>query len=94
MQNLGDVVNKFIELGNTVIPFLAVVAFLIFILGIANLIRASSNEKELAERKKFLIWGVIGLFVMFMIWGILLFLRGEFGFSGALNIPQLPGSYP
>mgnify|MGYP001613989596 CR=1 FL=1 len=88
-QNLSSVIYKIAELGQDLIPLLAVIAFLLFILGVARFIRASANDKDFDEKKKFLIWSVIGMFVLVTIWGIISFLKGEFGF-GSIGIPQLP----
>ncbi len=88
-MDFKGLVDLFIDLGQSLIPLLAVVAFLIFIWGTARFIRASADDKDFGEKKKFLIWGVVGLFVLVTIWGIISFLKGEFGF-GEVKIPQLP----
>jgi FtsH-binding integral membrane protein len=90
-RNFQEIVALFIDLGRAVIPFLATVAFLFFVLGVVRFIRASANDKDFGEKKKFLIWGIVGLFVMFTIWGIIGFFKGEFGFLGEVGIPQLRG---
>ena len=87
-QNLSTVVNKFAALGQKLIPLLAVIAFLLFIWGTARFIRASANDKDFDEKKKFLVWSVVGLFVLVTIWGIISFISGEFEF-GEIKIPQL-----
>jgi hypothetical protein len=87
-----DIVNLFIGLGKDLIPLLAVIAFLIFILGVARFIRASASDKDFDEKKKFLIWGVVGMFVLVTVWGIISFLKGEFDFGDGVGIPQLPTS--
>lgn len=90
MRNLTDIINMFIDIGLRVIPFLGAVAFLVFVLGVARFIKASGNEKQIKESKNFLIWGIVGLFVLVTIWGIIAFLRSEFGFGGGEPlIPQI-----
>jgi len=88
---LSDLIYIFINLGLKIIPFLGVVAFLVFILGVGKFIKASSDEKN-KDAKNFLIWGIIGMFILVTIWGILTFIRGEFGLTGTLGIPQIPES--
>lgn len=88
LRNLQDVIKMFIELGAKIIPFLATLAFLVFIWGVAKFIKASGDGKEVKESKNLLIWGVIGLFIMVSIWGIIAWLQREFGF-GSLFIPQI-----
>ena len=80
----------FIGLGRSLVPLLALVAFLLFVWGIARFIRASGNDKDFDERKKFLVWGVVGMFVLVTVWGIISFIKGEFEFGNSVIIPQLP----
>lgn len=88
-KDLGGVINMFTDIGLKIIPLLGAVAFLVFIWGVAKFIRSAGSAKEVKDSKNLLIWGVIGLFVLVTIWGLIAFLRGEFGFSGGLGIPQI-----
>jgi len=88
-MTLTDIINMFIGIGLTIIPFLASIALLVFVWGVARFIRASGDEKAVKESKNLLIWGVVGLFVLFTIWGIISFLKNEFGFGSGVGIPQI-----
>jgi len=88
-EGLKGLIEWLINIGLVVIPFLGTVAFLVFVLGVARFIKAAGNEKEIKDSKNLLIWGVIGLFVMVTIWGIITFFKGEFGFTGGVGIPQI-----
>ncbi len=88
-KTLTDILDLFINLGIKVIPLLGVIAFLMFVLGVGRFIRASGNEKELKDSKNLLIWGIIGLFVLTTIWGIMAFVQNEFGFDTNVGIPQI-----
>ena len=89
-QNLTQIIGLFISIGLAVLPFLGAVAFLVFVYGVARFIKSAGSEKDLKDRKNFLIWGVVGLFVLVTIWGLISFLRSEFGFgSGTPVIPQI-----
>jgi len=68
---------------------LAAIAFLAFLLGVGRFIRVSGNETELKKSKSIIIWGIVGLFVLMSIWGIIAFLRSEFGFGNDVGIPQI-----
>lgn len=66
------------------------VALLVFFWGVAKMIYKSGDEKALGEGKKFLLWGVIAMFILISVWGILhLFYSDLFGDSG-FGFPQLP----
>lgn len=87
--NLTDLIGLFTNIGLKLIPFLAVVALLAFLLGVGRFIKAAGNEKELKDSKNLLIWGVAGLFILVTIWGIVAFLQSEFGFGTRPGIPQV-----
>lgn len=89
-KNLTEVIGLFTDIGLAIVPLLAAIAFLVFVWGVAKFIRAAGNEKALADSKNLLIWGVIGLFVLVSIWGIIAFLQSEFGFGNQPFIPQIP----
>lgn len=88
-SNLTGVIEMFTNIGLKVIPLMGAIAFLTFVLGVGRFIKAAGNEKEVKDSKNLLIWGIVGLFVMVAIWGIIAFLRGEFGFGGGVFIPQI-----
>lgn len=79
------------NIGLRLIPFLGAVAFFLFVWGIARFIRAAGNEKELKDSKNIIIWGIVGMFVLVAVWGIIAFLRNEFGWGSgtSLFIPQI-----
>lgn len=88
-KNLTDIIKLFTDVGVALIPFLGAVAFLFFVWGVARFIKSAGNEKEIKESKNFLIWGIVGLFVLITVWGIIAFLRVELGFSQKPLIPQI-----
>ncbi|HEY4515711.1 MAG TPA: hypothetical protein VJH67_00810 [Candidatus Paceibacterota bacterium] len=90
MTNFTQLVNKFIDLGGAAIPLIVAIAFLLFVWGVAGFIRSTGSDTDMQKKKGILIWGVVGLFVIFTIWGIISFLRTEFEFGGGVIIPQLP----
>jgi heme/copper-type cytochrome/quinol oxidase subunit 2 len=88
-KNLTEIIGLFTNIGLAIIPFLGAVAFLVFVWGVARFIRSAGSEKEIKDSKNLIIWGIIGLFVLITIWGIITFLRGEFGFNDKIGIPQI-----
>jgi hypothetical protein len=88
MNNFGEIIHKFIDLGNVTIKFLGVLALLVFALGIGRFIRSTESGK-MEKTRNLLIWGVIGMFVLISIWGIVVIVRNEFGWGGDLVVPYL-----
>lgn len=84
-----DFVDIFLDLIKVTIPVISGLTLLTFFWGLAKFIMAvGGDEKAVAEGKNLMIWGILGLFVMLTIWGILHFLTDQFGFS--YLVPQLP----
>lgn len=89
-QTLTSIIGMFIDIGLRIIPLMGAVAFLAFVWGVARFIRAAGNEKEIKDSKNLLIWGVVGVFVLVSIWGIIAFLQNEFGFQSSSGFPFIP----
>ncbi len=54
---------------SSIIPLMYALAFLFFIYGVAQTM-FSYNEEKRQEGKKFALWGIIGLVVLFSVWGV------------------------
>lgn len=71
------------------IPLAFVLALLFFFWGVARYILAvGSDGKE--EGRKIMIWGVVALFVMSSVWGLVYFIGGELGVGTEISAP-VPG---
>jgi hypothetical protein len=57
-------------------------------MSVGRFIRSTESGKT-EKTKNLLIWGVIGLFVLVSIWGIVVVVRREFGWGGTLTLPLL-----
>lgn len=74
-------------INNTLIPLMVSIALLLFFFGIVRyFFSQGSIAKE--EARKFLFWGIIALFVMTAVWGIIGLLTNFIGIGTV--IPQLP----
>jgi hypothetical protein len=68
----------------TLIPLAFALCLLYFFWGVAKYIRTGAGgEKAAEEGKRVMIWGIVGLFVAFSIWGIIKFIQNE------LSIPPI-----
>ncbi len=71
------VMNMFIGcIINPLVPVLMAVAVLAFLWGVFTFIRAEGDNKKKA--KDFIIYGIIGLFVMVSVWGLVNILQYTF----------------
>jgi hypothetical protein len=61
------------------IPIVAALALLYFFWGLAEFIRAQGNEEKKKEGKSIMTWGIVALFVMVSIWGIVNYIASDLG---------------
>ncbi len=78
-------------LSAAVLPLLVTLAIVIFIIGIVKYIAKADEAKEREEGRKFMIYGIVALFVMVSIWGLVGIIQGTFGLGTNVLIPQLQG---
>mgnify|MGYP003394710976 CR=1 FL=1 len=62
-----------------IVYLLFAVAITVFFWGIFQLIRGADSEDELKTGKRHLLWGLIGLLIMFGALGILMIIKNTFG---------------
>jgi uncharacterized membrane protein YjfL (UPF0719 family) len=81
---IGDIVE-------IAIPITAAIALLAFFWGLIKFIR-SVSETGKSEGKSFMIWGLIALFVMMTVWGLVNFIRQQLNINqdSAPVVPQVP----
>lgn len=53
-----------------VIQFLYVLAFLFFIFGVARFFLISGSEENRQKGKQFIVWGLLGLVLLFSVWSV------------------------
>lgn len=75
-------------LNQAVLPLLITLALIFVIVGIVKFIVNMDNEEARKQGKNFMIWGVVSLFVIMSVWGLVAILGNTFGIG--VIIPQLP----
>jgi len=91
-RTFGDFIRIFIDLIKLAFPVMIGLALLVFFKGLIAFIAKSGDAKSHEEGRSLMIWGVIALFIMVSVFGILRFFYGDLGFDGARNfgLPLLP----
>lgn len=87
--DIGDILGTVQGLIQTIIPIVIGIAVLMFLWGIAQYIVAKDAEKQ-KEARMIIIYGVIVLFSMVAIWGLVEVLGETFGISPGV-VPAAPG---
>lgn len=85
-MKLGDLIDAGFNLVTQVLtPLAFALCLLYFFWGVAKYIReGAASEKAAEEGRRIMLYSIIGLSVAFSVWGIVIFIRNEFGLT---NIP-------
>ncbi len=89
---VGDVpvlnlLGRFKAVLDAIIPILNRFALLFFLWGVANYIL---NPGKAEDARNTMLYGLIGLFVMVSVWGLVRLLADSFGIDPAAKIPNIP----
>lgn len=88
LQTLLTSVGKLVDLA---LPIVVALALLAFFYGLAKSIFAGAEGKE--EGKHLMIWGVVALFVMVSVWGLVRFIGRAFNIEqgSSIEVPKVQG---
>lgn len=75
-----------------VVTLLFVLATVSFIFGLIKLLLSAKETKKIEEGRKFIIYGLLGLFTIVAMWGLVYAIKRTFNISER-NIP-MPGDLP
>ncbi|MEK7461777.1 MAG: hypothetical protein AAB586_01770 [Patescibacteria group bacterium] len=90
-SNFKELTDIFINLIRTALPVVTGFALVVFFWGLTKFIfRLGGDEKAVTEGKNLMIWGLIALFVLLSLMGILAFIYRDFGFTRPFGPPLLP----
>ena len=87
VEDLIFVIGNIIRLAT---PVVAALALIYFFWGLSKFILHADDETERAKGKQIMIWGIVALFVMLTIWGIIRVLQFTF-ISPTFLPPLVPG---
>jgi hypothetical protein len=95
-SGLGDIGSIINALTNSVVKSLATLfataAMVAFFFGIVQFIWGArdGDATKAKNGKNFMLWGLVGLFVMFSVWGIITYVQQIFGVTqNTINIPTI-----
>ena len=72
---------------STLIPLAFALCLFYFFWGMAKYIREGAVSNDAAkEGKNIMVWGVVGIFVAFSVWGIIKFIQTELKISPIANV--------
>jgi uncharacterized membrane-anchored protein len=77
LGNISSLVSDIGNIVNQIIPILFAIALLGFFYGLVMYIFGKEDNKD--QAKKTMIWGVVALFVMASVWGLVTFIGNAVG---------------
>jgi hypothetical protein len=86
---LGDRNRGLLKIFDLVVKVLIGAALVLFLYGVVKYISSGDNEEERKKGKDLIIYGIIGLFVMVSVWGLVNILAGTFELNSNVVQPQL-----
>src|SRR3989339_583614 len=67
---------------NPLLKFLFVLAFVLFFYGIVQYVMNPENQDKIKQGKSHMLWGLVGLVIMFAVWAILQIIIDTFKIEG------------
>ena len=92
VNNLGDAFGAIIEIINRyIIPLAIGLAVVYFIWGLIQYATAGADDAAKKAGRDHIIYGIIAIFVMVSVWGLVNVLVGTFGLKNApADLPEVP----
>ncbi|MBI5045840.1 MAG: hypothetical protein HZC14_02460 [Candidatus Niyogibacteria bacterium] len=89
IASFKDFLCQIINILNSAIPVLLTLATVVFLWGVIQFIYNADNEKKRKDGRAFIIYGLIGLFVIVSMWGLVGVLLSTFSITDT-TIPSGP----
>lgn len=97
---ITQIISNFAAVLNVIVPVIVSLAILVFLWGVLKFIGSAGDDGARKEGKMLMIYGVLGIFVMISVWGLVTVVRNATGVSGDVApsvsglLPTTPGLTP
>jgi heme O synthase-like polyprenyltransferase len=87
---LVEIVTTIQNIVTSVIPLVIGIALIYFVIGVIKYIGAGGEEEKRKEGRNMMVYGIIGLFVIVCVWGLVNVLASTFnvGVGGTIDVPK------
>lgn len=92
LNGVRELLTSFGDLVRIAIPIIGGLALLYFFWGLAKFILKSGDTKAQEEGKNIMIWGIIALFVMMTVWGLVGFIQDNLEIYPRGDLQTIPGA--
>ena len=86
----GSLIDSITNVLLSFVPILLGLAVLVFFWGLVKFINHADDEKALEEGKQLMIWGMIAVFIMVALWGIIGWIQQNLGLNVSTSLGTLP----
>jgi len=88
---IEDIIGTIRGIVDTIVPLFMVIAVAVFLWGIVKYITSAGDEEKAKAARGYIIYGLIGLFVMVAFWGIIRVVASTFGVQegGTVTLPTI-----
>lgn len=90
LGNLTTLIRSVGRIIDLLLPIVAALALLYFFWGLAKFILAAGDEEAREKGKSIMIWGIVALFVLASVWGLVSFLGTAFGIRQGQDLDDIP----
>ena len=89
---IGSLLSLVGTIITTLVPIAIGLAVVVFLFGVIKYVTAGDSEDKRSEGRQLMLWGIIGLFVMVSVWGLVMVINSTTGVTqgGTGTIPNLP----
>ena len=89
-RGLGDFIQDVLVFINAyIIPLIIALAVLVFIWGVLKYVISKDDDTK-KEARGVMIWGIIAIFVMVSVWGLVNLLGNTFSLDKSITLPIVP----
>lgn len=88
-MKFADIVGIIVNLMGMAVNLLMAFALLVFLYGLMRYMMDAGDDSKREESRQYMVYGIIGLFVMVSMWGLVQVLTNTFIPGSAVGIPDL-----
>ena len=88
-KTIDGFLGYLVYLGGRIMPLLILLALVFFLFGIFRLFFYKTGEADNKKNRDFVLWGIVALFVMVSVWGLVNVLKTTLNLDN-VNIPPPP----
>lgn len=90
LNNVSNLIGSIGTIINKTLPILVALALLFFFYGLVRFILSGGDESAKVSAKHTMLWGIVALFVMVSVWGLVSFLGDALGIKQGQSLPSVP----